>query len=224
MRGLRRRGRAAPLLAALAVPPVVLPAVPPAGASEACPPARIQVEPSYRAPDGYEYATKEELRERTGVGPPTLGHIESAVGWSVEVGIRKRCLGDRCRLCVDRIEGRAGFEPGRIRVVETLRGDRCRTEAVLAHEERHARVFEESTRLGVRKIVESLSRWAGRQLALEASSDTIDAMADTRYREIDAVMKEGVGWIEDRARLRNDRIDSPSAYRSDIESMERRCG
>ena len=149
--------------------------------------------------------------------------IETAVGWDVEITARQRCRGDECRLCVDRIEGTAGFEPGRIRVVERLRGDRCRTEAVLAHEERHSQVFDESTRLGVRRLVDSLTRWAREQVALQATPESADAVASTRYREVRSLMEEGTAWIERRARARNERIDGAEAYRTELEEMERRC-
>ena len=230
--GRRARGLAAALLAALAAAaspaaaspaaPAASPAAPAATAGE-CPPARIHVLPSYQEPRGFEYTPNEELGRRAGTGEPTLGLIETAVGWDIEVGIRRRCLGAECRLCVRRIEGMAGFEPGRMRVADKLRGDRCRTEAVLAHEERHSRVFGETTRLGVRRLVDSLARWAERQVALEAAPETVDAVARTRYQEIEAIMEEGAAWMESRARVRNERIDSPRAYREELERMERRC-
>ena len=96
----------------------------PAGAAEECPPVHILVAPSYQAPRGFEYAPAEELRQLIGTEGHALGVIATAGGWDVDIGIRQRCLGDACRLCVDRIEGTAGFEPGRIRVADTLRGDR----------------------------------------------------------------------------------------------------
>ena len=141
----------------------------------------------------------------------------------MDIGIRKRCRGDECRLCVDRIEGRAGFGPARIRVAEHLRDNRCRTEGVVAHEERHSRVFGESTRLGVRRLVDSLTRWARKQVAFHATPESVDAAASTRYQEIRALMEEGTAWIERRARARNERIDGEEAYRAEIEDMERRC-
>lgn len=153
-----------------------------------------------------------------------MGVITTAVGWDVDIGIRKRCRGAECRLCVDRIEGTAGFEPARIRVSEHLRDDRCRTEAVLAHEEQHSRVFAESTRLGVQRLVDSLTRWAREQAALDATPESADDAASTRYREIRALMEEGTAWTERRARARNERIDGAGAYRAEIEDMERRCG
>ena len=191
--------------------------------AEMCPPALILMVPGYQAPRGFEYARAEDLRESGGNGEHALGVIATSVGWEAEIAIRQRCLGDECRLCVDRIEGTAGFEPGRIRVAEHLRGDRCRTEAVLAHEERHSRVFDESTRLGVRRLVDSLTRWAEAQAALHATPTTVDAAARVKYREIEALMEEGVAWIESRARVRNERIDGAGAYRAEIEDMERRC-
>ena len=198
-------------------------AFPPAGTGEECPPAHTVLASSYQAPCGFEYAPAEELKERVGTDGHALGVITTAVGWDVEVGIRKQCRGTECRLCVDRIEGTAGFGPGRIRVSERLRGDQCRTDAVLAHEERHSRVFEESTRLGVRRLVDSLTRWAGGQVALHATPETADAAASVRHREIEALMKEGAVWIEERARTLNEHIDNEGAYRTEIEEMERRC-
>ena len=205
-------------------------ASPAANPAEKCPPALILLAPSYQAPDGFEYAPTEVLRSRSGVGAGAgpgdhaLGVIRTTVGWEVDIAIRKRCLGDECRLCVDRIEGTAGFDPASIRVAEHLRGDRCRTEAVIAHEERHSRVFDESTRLGVRRLVDSLTRWAEAQAALHATPSTVDAAASEKYREIEALMEKGVAWIESRARVRNERIDSAGAYRAELEDMERRCG
>ena len=200
-------------------------ASPAANPAERCPPALILLAPSYEAPDGFEYAPAEELRKRggTGTGDHALGVITTAVGWDVDIGIRKRCRGAECRLCVDRIEGTAGFEPARIRVSEHLRDDRCRTEAVLAHEERHSRVFAESTRLGVQRLVDSLTRWAREQAALDATPESAAAAASTRYRKIRALMEEGTAWTERRARARNERIDGAGAYRAELEDMERRC-
>ena len=218
-RSLRRH--VAVLLAVLASPA--------ANPAERCPPALILVAPSYQAPSGFEYAPTEELRLGAGAGAGTgpgdhaLGVIRTTVGWDVDIRVRKRCLGDECRLCVNRIEGTAGFEPARIRVAEHLRGDRCRTEAVLAHEERHSRVFAESTRLGVQRLVDSLTRWAWEQAALDATPESADAAASTRYREVRVLMEEGTAWIERRARARNERIDGAGAYRAEIEDMERRC-
>ena len=194
-----------------------------ASPAEMCPPALILVVPGYQAPRGFEYARAEDLRESGGNGEHALGVIATSVGWEADIAIRQRCVGDECRLCVDRIEGTAGFEPGRIRVAEHLRGDRCRTEAVLAHEERHSRVFDESTRIGVRRLVDSLTCWAEAQAALHATPGTVDAAASVKYREIEALMEEGIAWIESRARVRNERIDDAEAYRAELEEMERRC-
>lgn len=194
-----------------------------ASPAEMCPPALILVVPGYQAPRGFEYARAEDLPVSGGNGEHALGVIATSVGWEVDIAIRQRCLGDECRLCVERIEGTAGFEPGRIRVAEHLRGDRCRTEAVLAHEERHSQVFDESTRLGVRRLVVSLTRWAEAQVALHATPGTVDAAASVKYREIEALMEEGTDWIESRARVRNERIDGEGAYRAELEDMERRC-
>ena len=215
MSGRSRLRRVPVLLAALACAP--------AGAADSCPPAHIALVPSYQAPQGFEYAPAEDLRPHAGPRDRALGVIASAVGWDVEVGVRQRCLGEECRLCVDRIEGSAGFEPGRVRVAEHLRGDRCRTEAVLAHEERHSKVFAESTRLGVERLVESLTGWAGEQAALHATPESVDAAANARYREIETLMEEGAAWMESRARVRNERIDAAAASRAEIEDMERRC-
>ena len=195
----------------------------PAASAEECPPALILLAPSYQAPDGFEYTPAEELRHRTVSGDHALGMITSSVGWDVDIGIRKRCRGAECRLCVDRIEGTAGFAPGRIRVVERLRGDRCRTAAVLAHEKRHSRVLDETTRSGVQRLVDSLTRWARVQVELHATPESADAAASTRYREVRALMEEGTAWIERRARARNERIDDAGAYRTEFEDMERRC-
>ena len=214
-RSLRRH--VAVLLAALASPV--------ANPAEECLPALILLAPSYQAPSGFEYASAEELRKRggAGTGDHALGAISTTVGWEVDIRIRKRCQGVECRLCVDRIEGTAGFDPARIRVSDHLRDDRCRTEAVLAHEERHSRVFAESTRLGVQRLVDSLTRWAREQTVLDATPESADAVASKRYREIRALMEEGTAWTERRARDRNERIDGAGAYRAEIEDMERRC-
>lgn len=215
---MSRRGLRLPvpvLLAALAVSP--------AASAEGCPPALILLASSYQAPRGFEYAPAEKLRRHAGTESHALGVITSAVGWNVDIGVRKRCRGAECRLCVDRIEGTAGFGPGRIRVAEHLRGDRCRTQAVLAHEERHSRVFAESTRLGVKRLVDSLTRWAREQVVLHATPESADAAASTRYREVRALVEEATDWIERRARARNERIDGAEAYRAEIEDMERRC-
>ena len=126
-------------------------------------------------------------------------------------------------MCVNRIEGKAGFGPGRTQVTALLRGDRCRTDAVLAHEARHSQVFDESTRLGVRRLVDLLRRWAGRQRALVATREEVEATAKARYDEIERMVEEGVAWMEQRARERNERIDSPQGYEAELEGMERRC-
>lgn len=215
---MRRRTLRLPVavfLAALAFPLT--------GSAEGCLPALILLAPSYEAPRGFEYAPAEELWQDTGTGDRALGVITAAVGWDVGISVRQRCRGEECRLCVNRIEGTAGFGPGRIRVAEHLRGDRCRTEAVLAHEERHSAVFAKSTRLGVQRLVDSLTRWAREQTALHATPQTADAVVDARHREIEALMKEGTAWIEQRARARNERIDGAEEYRKDIEDMEQRC-
>ena len=197
--------------------------------SEECPLTLVRLAPIYQAPSGFEYAPAEALQSGAGAGTGTrtghhaLGVIRTTVGWDVDITVRKRCRGAECRLCVDRIEGTAGFGPARIRVAEHLRGDRCRTEAVLAHEERHSRVFAESTRLGVQRIVDSLTRWAREQVALDATPESADAAASARYREIRTLMEEGTAWIEQRARARNERIDGEEAYRAEIEDMEKRC-
>ena len=218
MRGRSLRHSFAVFLAVLASP-VAHPA-------EKCLPALVRLAPSYQVPNGFEYAPAGELRKRggTGTGDHALGVITTTVGWDVDIRIRKRCRGVECRLCVDRIEGTAGFDPARIRVSDHLRGDRCRTEAVLAHEERHSRVFAESTRLGVQRLVDSFTRWAWEQAALDATPESADAAASTRYQEIRALMEEGTAWTERRARARNERIDGVGAYRAEIEEMERRCG
>ena len=202
-------------------------ASPAANPAEKCPPALILLAPSYQTPNGFEYAPAEALQlgagAGTGSGVHALGVIRTTVGWDVDIRVRKRCRGDDCRLCVDRIEGTAGFDSARIQVAEHLRGDRCRTEAVLAHEERHSRVFAESTRLGVERLVDSLTRWAREQVALDATPESADAAASARYREIRALMEEGTGWIERRAVARNERIDDAGAIEAEIEEMERRC-
>lgn len=195
----------------------------PQGSAEGCPPAEIRLLPSYEAPQGFEYAPKEELGTTPGAGYEPLGVIETRVGWDVNVGIRQRCLGARCELCINRIEGKAGFEPGRMRVTDRFRGDRCRTDAVLAHEARHSRVFDESTRRGVRKIVLTLTRWAAGQTVLVTTPETVEAASKSKHKEIEGVMREGVASVEREARTRNERIDSPRAYEAAREGMEKRC-
>ena len=198
-------------------------ASPPTSIAAECPPARIQVVSSYHAPRGFDYAAREELRTTARTKDEPLGIIETTVGWAAEVTIQRRCLGAECQLCVSRIEGEAGFGPGRMLVTATLRGDQCRTHAVLAHEAKHSRVFEESTRLGVERLVDMLKRWAGQQTARAAMREEVEAAAKARYDEIVWMLQEGVAWIEERARVRNRRIDSPQAYEAELDSMERRC-
>ena len=146
------------------------------------------------------------------------------MGWDVRVGIHRRCLGAKCELCVQRIEGKAGFEPGRILVSVALQGDRCRTDAVVEHESKHSRVFDESTRLGVARLVESLARWAQRQNLLVVRPETVEAAAKARYDEVERLMEEGVAWIERRARVQNEEIDSHEAYEAERIRIEKRCG
>lgn len=192
--------------------------------AERCPPAEIRIEPSYEAPRGYEFAPHGALKARLTTGEDTLGIIETEIGWDVEVEFTRWCLGEVCRVCIDRIDGEAGFGPGRQRVVETLRGDRCRTAAVLAHEARHSRVFEESTRLGVKRLTERLVDWARRQDEYVAAAGEVDAASDAGYAEIEQMMEDGVAWIERRARARNEQIDSPEAYETELRLMEKKCG
>ena len=192
--------------------------------AEACPPAEIRIESRYRPPVGFELGPQPEFRARSAAGKDMLGAIESGLGWHVDVGIERRCRGGECRLCVNRIEGEAGFGPSRLWVTDKLRGDRCRTDAVLAHERKHARVFEESTTRGVSRISDTLERWARRQRALTVPSDAYESAAQARHREVRRMMEEGVAWIERRARARNERLDSPQAYEAERERMERMCG
>lgn len=192
--------------------------------ADRCPPVEIRIEASYEAPRGYEYAPQMDLRERLMTKEGALGLIETALGWDVSVGLRQRCLGEVCRVCVSRIEGEAGFGPGRQRVVESLRSDRCRTDAVLAHEAKHSRVFEESTRLGVKRLTERLVDWARRQDEFLVAAARVDTATDARYAEIEQIMEEGASWIERWARVRNERIDSPGAYATERRATERRCG
>ena len=223
MSGRSRHRHVAILLAVLAAPA--------ASPAEECPPALILLTPRYQAPSGFAYAPAEELqletRTGTGAGAGAEGHalgvIRTTVGWDVDIRVRKRCRGAECRLCVDRIEGTAGFGPASIRVSEHLRSDACRTEAVVTHEERHSRVFAETTRLGVQRLVDSLTRWSREQAALDATPESVDAAASTRYREIRALMEEGTAWIERRAVARNERIDGAEAVEAEIEDMEKRC-
>ena len=198
--------------------------VAPGSAAEECPPAEIRVVPSYDSPDGFEFATGETLRRKSGSNREPLGVIETAVGWDVAVGIRQICIGTICELCVSRIEGRAGFEPGRLLVSASLQGDRCRIDAVVEHEMRHSRVFDESTSIGVETLVDTLARWARRQSPLIVRSESVEAMARTRFDEVEALLEEGVGWLERRARVRNDEIDSPEAYEAERRRIEELCG
>ena len=216
MGGSRPRCRVAALVAALLFPP--------GSVAGECPPVEIRVTPSYEAPRGFAFAPVEELSTKSGSSREPLGVIESAVGWDVEVGVRQRCLGATCELCVSRIEGTAGFEPGRILVASVLRGDRCRTDAVVEHETRHSRAFDESTRHGVARLVDILARWARRQNVLVARPEAVEAAAKKRFVEIERLMRKGVAWIEQRARAQNERIDSPEAYEAERERIERRCG
>ena len=192
--------------------------------AERCPPVEIRIEPSYQAPRGYEYAPQEELKARLTTKEDTLGLIETEIGWDVVVGFKQRCLGAVCRMCVDRIEGEAGFGPGRQRVAARLRGDRCRTDAVLAHEAKHSRVFEESTRFGARRLAHRLGDWARQQEELVMPAGRVDTASDARRAEIERMMEEGAAWIERRARVRNEQIDSPGAYETELRLMERICG
>ena len=186
--------------------------------------AEIRIESSYEAPRGYEYAQQEALQSRLATGHDALGLIETEIGWNVALGFTQRCLGEVCRLCVDRIEGEAGFGPARQRVAEKLRRDRCRTNAVLAHEARHSRVFAETTRLGVRKLADRLRHWARRQEEVVTAAGELDSATDAQYGDIKRMMEEGVAWIERRARTRNEQIDSPEAYEEEWRITERKCG
>ena len=218
-RGVRGRqsGRlVAVLLAAMLFPP--------GSAAGECPPVQIRVAPNYKAPSGFEFAPRGALRKKSGSTREPIGIIESAVGWDVRVGIHRRCLGAKCELCVQCIEGKAGFEPGRILVSVALQGDRCRTDAVVEHESKHSRVFDESTRLGVARLVESLARWAQRQNLLVVRPETVEAAAKARYDEVERLMEEGVAWIERRARVQNEEIDSHEAYEAERIRIEKRCG
>ena len=197
---------------------------PPGGVAGACPPVEIRVASRYEAPRGFEFAPAEELGKKSGSGGELAGIIETAVGWDVEVSIRRRCLGEKCELCVNRIVGTAGFEPARMLVAATLQEDRCRTDAVVDHETRHSRVFDESTRLGVTRLSDILARWAGRQHAVVVRQGGVEAAAKARYDEVERMMEQGVAWIERRARTRNEKIDSPEAYEAERKRIERRCG
>ena len=167
---------------------------------------------------------REALKTRLATKDEPLGLIETAIGWDVTVGFTRRCLGAVCRVCVDRIEGEAGFGPARQQVAAILRGDRCRTDAVLAHEALHSRVFEESTRLGTRRLVDRLGEWVRRQDELVVAAGAVDAASDAKRTEIARMMEEGVEWIERRARARNEHIDSPREYEAQRRLMERKCG
>ena len=125
---------------------------------------------------------------------------------------------------MQRIEGKAGFEPGRILVSVALQGDRCRTDAVVEHETRHSRVFDESTRLGVARLVANLARWEQRQNPLVVRPEAVEAAAKARYDEVERLIEEGVAWTERRALGRNDEIDSPGAYEAERNRIEKRCG
>ena len=215
------RLRVPTLAAFLAAMATALPAV-----SGECPRTVVRIESSYREPQGFEYAPRHSLDANAGADATrdSLGAITTSVGWDVEVGVTRRCLGEECRVCVNRIDGRAGFEPGRVQVDEALRGDRCRTDLVLAHELRHSRVFDESTRLGVQRLLDSLARWAAQQEVIFAAPEAAEAAAKARFREIERMMEEGVGWMSRRARAENDSLDSPRAYDAERERMERSCG
>ena len=197
---------------------------PPGSVAGACPPVEIRLAPRYEAPRGFEFAPGEELAKKSGSREEPVGIIETAAGWDVEVSIRRRCLGEKCELCVNRIAGTAGFEPGRVLVAAALQGDRCRTDAVVDHETRHSRVFDESTRLGVTRLADILARWAGRQRAVVVREGAVEAAAEAMYDEVERLMEQGVAWIERRARTRNEEIDSPEAYEAERKRIERRCG
>ena len=182
------------------------------------------MEPGYEAPRGYEFVPQEALQSQLTTEEETLGLIETEIGWDVAMGFTQRCLGEVCRVCVNRIEGKAGFGPGRQRLVEKLRGDRCRTGAVLAHEAKHSRVFEESTRLGVKRLTERLVDWARRQDGFVVAAGRVDTASDARYAEIEQMMEDGVAWIERRARVRNEQLDTPEAYETERRATERKCG
>ena len=171
MRGCCLAGRAAAFFAATSFAP--------GAAAEECPPVEIRIAPSYEAPRGLEFAPKEYLRKKLGSpsGQRLLGVIETALGWDVEIGVWKRCLDTAWTFCVSRIEGRAGFEPGRMFVAAALEGDRCRTDAVVEHETRHLHVYDESTRLGVARIIDALAGWAGRQSPRAARPEAVEAGA-----------------------------------------------
>ena len=192
--------------------------------AERCPSAEIRIEPSYEAPGGFEYSPQGALKRQLTTEEEALALIETEIGWDVAVGFTQRCLGEVCRVCVNRIEGKAGFGPGRQRLVESLRGDRCRTGAVLAHEAKHSRVFEESTRLGVRRLTERLVDWARRQDEFVVAAGRVDTASDAGYAEIEQMMEDGVAWIERRARVRNEQLDSPEAYETERRATERKCG
>ena len=192
--------------------------------AERCPPAEIRIEPSYEAPRGFEYAPQGALKRQLTTEEEALALIETEIGWDVAVGFTQRCLGEMCRVCVNRIEGKAGFGPGRQRLVEKLRGDRCRTDAVLAHEAKHSRVFEVSTRLGVKRLTERLVDWARRQDEFVVAAGRVDTASDAGYAEIEQMMNEGVAWIERRARVRNEQLDTPEAYETERRATERKCG
>ena len=191
--------------------------------ADRCPWAKIRIESRYEAPRGYEYVPHAALQSRLATGHDVLGLIETEIGWDVTLGFAQRCLGEVCRVCVDRIEGEAGFGPARQRVTEKLRRDRCRTNAVLAHEARHSRVFEEATRLGVRKLADRLMSWARRQEEVVAAAGELDSATDALYADIERIMEEGVAWIERRAHTRNVQIDSPEAYEKEWRITNRKC-
>lgn len=109
-------------------------------------------------------------------------------------------------------------------MIEKLRGDRCRANAVLAHEAKHSRVFEESTRRGVERLANRLVDWSRRQEEFVAAAGEVGMASDARYAEIQRIVEEGIAWIERRAHVRNEQIDSPEAYETERRITERRCG
>ena len=188
-----------------------------------CSPVEIEVLSAYRAPEGFEFVSQEELRTRFPSAGSSLGIIEISLGWEVVVRARQWCKDSGCLECVERVEVEAGYGLGRQWLDAKLADAPCRTEVVLAHEAKHSRVFEESTRLGLKRLVDRLEGWSETQTATVVPRDDAGTVAESTHRDVMRIIEEAVDWIERRADEHNDRIDSPQSYEAEHRRMVSQC-
>ena len=192
----------------------------PAGSAlpTACPPARLSLAPSWRAPSSFAY-----YAARPDDPPEMLAYHATRATHSLRLGLSMVCDATHCVVCPDSLAGEVGFSPSRIFVRSDLRARRCVLGHAVAHERRHVAVTRRAQALLLEHLRVGLAFLLRRSPAVPVPAAAADAEGRRLRALVDVRVARSIEHASRWAARENARIDAPDERRRESAVMRADC-